>query len=50
MPDPNLAALVAIGSFLVLGGLFDLVWRRRAEAEPELQLEPERVRPPEEAL
>jgi hypothetical protein len=50
MPDPNLAALVAVGSFLVLGGLFDFVWRRQAEAEPEFQLEAERVRPPEEAL
>jgi hypothetical protein len=29
MPDSNLVTLLALGAFLVLGGLVDIGWRRR---------------------
>jgi hypothetical protein len=34
--DPNFATLLAIGAFLVVGGLFDIGWRRRTGAEEDL--------------
>ena len=36
MLDPNFATILAVGVFLVLGGLVDIGWRRRTGAERDL--------------
>ncbi len=34
--DPEFVTLLAIGAFLVVGGLFDIGWRRRTGVEQDL--------------
>jgi hypothetical protein len=34
--EPNFVTMLAIGAFLVVGGLFDIGWRRRTGADEHL--------------